>query len=227
MILDGLSGAQSTAAGKAASDANALGGDLNRFLTLLVTQLQNQDPLNPLDTNEFTAQLVQFAGVEQQINQNAHLETLIEVGKASGVAAMVNLIGKRIEAAGATLPLANGEGRASYTLAEPAAETTLTIVDADGGVVLTRDGETGVGRHDLVWDGLDGDGRSLPDGAYTIEVTARRADGSAIAAATSISGIVTGAASGDDGATLRIGSVEVPMAQVIAIADPAVQQDRP
>ncbi len=227
MILQGLSGAQSTAAGKAAGDANALGGDLNRFLTLLVTQLQNQDPLDPLDTNEFTAQLVQFAGVEQQINQNAHLETLIEVGKASGVAAMVNLIGKRIEAAGATLPLANGEGRASYTLSEPAAETTLTIVDADGGVVLTRDGETGVGRHDFVWDGLDGDGRSLPDGAYTIEVTAQRADGSGFAATTSISGIVTGAASGDDGATLHVGSVEVLMARVISISDPAVQQDRP
>lgn len=227
MILDSLSGAQATTLGKAAGDANKLGGDLNRFLTLLVTQLQNQDPLDPLDTNEFTAQLVQFAGVEQQINQNAHLETLIEVGKASGVAAMVSLIGKQIEAAGTTLPLADGQARASYTLSEPAEETVFTLTDAGGATVMTRAGETAAGRHDFVWDGLDDDGRPLPDGAYTLEVAARRADGSAIAVDSRVIGTVTGAATGDSGAVVYLGSVEVAMGQVLSIAEPDPQQDRP
>jgi flagellar basal-body rod modification protein FlgD len=228
MILQGLSGAQATAQGQAGNDAKSLGGDLNRFLTLLVTQLQNQDPLDPLDTNEFTAQLVQFAGVEQQINQNAHLESLIEVSKASGVAAMVNLIGKRIEADGTMLPLAGGEAEASYTLAEPAAETTLTLTDADGRVVLTTAGETNAGRHGFVWDGRDGDGKPLADGAYALAVTARRADGSDIAVVTHIAGIVSGAASGEDGLLLNLGPVEVPMARVISITDPAeAAQTRP
>lgn len=227
MILDGLTGTQSTAAGKAAGDAKALGGDLDRFLTLLVTQLQNQDPLNPMDSNEFTAQLVQFAGVEQQINQNANLETLIEVGKTSNVAAMVNLIGRRVEAVGATLPLVDTKGSATYSLAEPAAATTLTITDGNGNVVLARDGETGAGRHDFDWDGLDGSGRQLPDGPYTLEVSAQRADGSTVAVETAISGTVTGAASGDNGGILYIGAVAVPMAQVTAIAAAAAQQDRP
>lgn len=227
MILDQVSGASATTSGKAAGDANKLGGDLNRFLTLLVTQLQNQDPLDPLDTNEFTNQLVQFAGVEQQINQNAHLETLIEVGKASGLAAMVGMIGKDIEAAGATLPLSGGEASASYTLAEPAEETTLTLTDANGAVVLTRTGETGVGRHDFAWNGQNDDGASMPDGAYTLEVTARRSDGSSITVATGIIGTVTGAATGEAGAVLNLGPVEVAMAQVLSVADRDAQQPRP
>ena len=128
--------AQQAAIGKAAGDAKTLGSDLNRFLTLLVTQLQNQDPLDPLDTNEFTAQLVQFAGVEQQIQNNANLETLIDIGRASEVAAIVNVIGKRIEAGGTMLALNAGKAEAAYTLSEAAAETKLTVTDDErpGGV---------------------------------------------------------------------------------------------
>ena len=226
MILDSLSTAPTAAAGKAAADADKLGGDLNRFLTLLVTQLQNQDPLDPLDTNEFTAQLVQFAGVEQQINQNAHLETLIELGKAGGVAAMVGMIGKRVEAAGRIVPLVHGQAHASYSLAEAAAETTLSLRDADGRVVLTRSGETGAGRHDFVWDGRDADGHPLPDGGYTLEVTALRTDGSSVAAESQIAGTVTSAAAGDDGVILHVGPVAVAMADVITIAAPESQQDQ-
>ncbi len=221
MILQGLSGTQQTGAGRAAGDAKSLGGDLNRFLTLLVTQLQNQDPLDPLDANEFTAQLVQFASVEQQINQNSNLETLIGVGKNAEVASMVNFIGKSIEAAGATLPLEGGVARASYTLAEPAAATVLTIRDADDRVVAVKSGETSGGRHALEWDGRDADDQQLPDGAYTLEVTAVRADDSAIEVGTTITGRVSGASAGDGEATLFIGSVPVPMTSVITVGDSA------
>ena len=133
--------AQQAAIGKAAGDAKTLGSDLNRFLTLLVTQLQNQDPLDPLDTNEFTAQLVQFAGVEQQIQNNANLETLIDIGRASEVAAIVNVIGKRIEAGGTMLALNAGKAEAAYTLSEAAAETKFTVTDASGQVVYSRRGQ--------------------------------------------------------------------------------------
>lgn len=219
MILQGLSGNQSPGAGRAAGDAKSLGDDLNRFLTLLVTQLQNQDPLDPLDANEFTAQLVQFASVEQQIKQNSNLEALIGVGKNAEVASMVNFIGKSVEALGATLPLQDGAARGSYVLSEPAAVTTLTIRDADDRVVLVKSGETAAGRHDFGWDGRDEAGQQLPDGGYSIEVAAVRDDGSAIEVNTAISGRVSGASAGDGEATLFIGSVPVAMTNVITVGD--------
>ena len=133
---------QQATAGKAAGSAAALGDDLNRFLTLLVTQLQNQDPLDPLDTNEFTAQLVQFAGVEQQIQNNANLETLIGIGRASEVAAIVNVIGKRIEAGGTMLALNAGKAEAAYTLSEAAAETKLSVTDGAARWCFEAEGKT-------------------------------------------------------------------------------------
>lgn len=206
-------------AGKAAGDAKTLGGDLNRFLTLLVTQLQNQDPLDPLDTNEFTAQLVQFAGVEQQIQNNANLETLIELGRASEVAAIVNVIGKRIEAGGTMLALNAGKAEAAYTLSEAAAETKLTVTDESGKVVYAAKGKTEAGRHEFSWDGRDEDGRALADGAYTLTVTATRRDGSAIDIEQRTIGTVTAAAKGEDGAILSLGRAQVPMSQVRSIAE--------
>lgn len=221
MILQGISGTQQTDAGRAAGDAKSLGGDLNRFLTLLVTQLQNQDPLDPLDANEFTAQLVQFASVEQQIKQNSNLETLIGVGKNAEVASMVNFIGKHVEALNSTLPLQDGAAWGSYILSEPAAATTLTIRDADDRVVFVKSGQTAAGRHDFGWDGRDKDGQQLPDGGYSIEVTAVRADASAIKVNTAVSGRVSGASAGGGEATLFIGSVPIPMANVITVGDSA------
>lgn len=221
MIIEGLSGAQPTGTGQAAGDASKLGGDLNRFLTLLVTQLQNQDPLDPLDANQFTSQLVEFASVEQQIYQNSNLETLIGVGKNAEVASMVNFIGKSIEAAGTTLPLEDGAALASYTLAEPTAATTITIRDADDRVVAVKTGETAGGRHTLEWDGRDVDDQQLPDGAYSLEISAVRADGSAIEVGSTITGRVSGASAGGGEATLFIGSVPVPMTSVMTVGDSA------
>lgn len=211
--------AQQAQAGKAAGDAKTLGSDLNRFLTLLVTQLQNQDPLDPLDTNEFTAQLVQFAGVEQQIQNNANLETLIDIGRASEVAAIVNVIGKRIEAGGTMLALNAGKAEAAYTLSEAAAETKLAVTDESGQVVYSGAGKTEAGRHEFLWDGRDEAGRALADGAYTLTVTATRRDGSAIDVEQRTIGTVTAAAKGDAGAILSLGRAEVPMSQVRSIAE--------
>ncbi|HRK95666.1 MAG TPA: flagellar hook capping FlgD N-terminal domain-containing protein [Rhodospirillales bacterium] len=219
MVVQGVSTATQAAAGKAAGAAQTLGSDLNRFLTLLVTQLQNQDPLDPLDTNEFTAQLVQFAGVEQQIQNNANLETLIDIGRASEVAAIVNVIGKRIEAGGTMLALNAGKAEAAYTLSEAAAETKLTVTDETGRVVYANKGKTEAGRHEFIWDGRDEDGRALADGAYTLKVTATRKDGSAIAVEQRTIGTVTAAATGDAGPILSLGAAEVPMAQVRSIGE--------
>ena len=117
MILGGVSGVPSDDPNsQAASSQQQLNEDLNQFLTLLITQLENQDPLEPLETNEFTSQLVQFASVEQQIQQNANIEQLIALQSAGLVSNMVNFIGTTIEATGQVMPLENGNAEFTYTL---------------------------------------------------------------------------------------------------------------
>src|SRR5512144_3059015 len=138
MILDGASSASASASastattGQAAADKSKLDGDLNRFLTLLVSQLQHQDPLEPLDAAQFTSQLVQFASVEQQIYQNANLEKLLAAQQNTQLASTVDYLGKQVEANGDMLLLQKGEATASYTLPQSARQATITIQDADG-----------------------------------------------------------------------------------------------
>lgn len=218
MIIDGAS-ATTTTDSQAASDAEQLDDDLNRFLTLLVTQLQNQDPLDPMDANEFTAQLVQFASVEQQIYQNANLEQLLAVERNNQAAAMVSYLGTLAEVSGNTLPLENGYAEASYTLAETAAETTIVVRDASGNVVLTQAGATDTGRHAFTWDGCDASGQTVADGAYTLEVVAQRSDEAFVEVAQTVYGRITGAAVEDGTVKLFMGDIAVPMDDVLSVAE--------
>jgi flagellar basal-body rod modification protein FlgD len=219
MILQGISDSTATAGGKAASDQQKLDGDLNSFLNLLITQLQNQDPLDPLDANEFTSQLVQFASVEQQIYQNANLEKLVEGQQNTQVAAMVDYLGTTIEATGNTVALDGGKAVMTYTLGENARETTIALKDASGQVVAVASGETAAGQHTFEWDGLDSEGTPLPDGAYALEISAVRPDGSFVDVSTTMFGRVTGATIEDNKVILAIGDVLVPMESVLRVEE--------
>jgi flagellar basal-body rod modification protein FlgD len=178
MILDGTSSASASASaattGQAATDKSKLDGDLNRFLTLLVSQLQHQDPLQPLDANQFTSQLVQFASIEQQIYQNANLEKLLAAQQSTQLASTVDYLGKQVEANGDALPLQNGGALASYALPQAAARATITIRDAGGRTVAVMTGNSAAGRHEVHWDGRAADGKQLPDGIYSFQVDARQ-----------------------------------------------------
>ena len=134
----------------------------DNFLVLLTTQLQNQDPLSPLDTNEFTQQLVEFTNVEQAIKTNDKLDQLIAMQGAGILTGALDYIGKEVEFAGAELNLADGEATVVYDLASNAQEITLEILDENGITVRTLTGPTDAGRHEIVWDGKDNFGNSLP-----------------------------------------------------------------
>lgn len=200
----------------AASEAK-LQEDLNRFLTLLVTQLQNQDPLDPLKANEFTSQLVQFASVEQQIYQNSNLEKLVAHEENAQIATLVNYIGKAAEVSGNALPLAEGRAMGTYTLAESAHSTVITISNASGDIVYAQPGETGAGTHGFRWDGRDAGGNPLPDGTYTMEVRAQHVDETPIETETTVIGRVTGAAADGGEALLYLGDVAVPVDGIVSI----------
>jgi flagellar basal-body rod modification protein FlgD len=167
--------AQSTSAAKtsAAGDARTkLAENFNQFLTLLTAQLKNQDPTNPIDTNEFTNQLVMFAQVEQQIATNTNLESLLDINRTSQITSIAPLVGKRVEIDGPDLALQNGA--AQFAFANPNGHATGRVVITDQAGRIVRDQQVNLsrGQNLLQWDGRDGSGAQLADGAYKVSVRA-------------------------------------------------------
>ncbi len=179
--------------------------DLNRFLTLLVTQLQNQDPLDPLDANEFTSQLVQFASVEQQIFANANLEKLVALQETNQISALVEFIGTTVEAEGNELPLENGLAEFTYTIPANAKKATITITNEAGITVFQGDADTTSGKHVFKWDGNNKFGVLQPDGAYNVLVSGLDLGGNLLEVTQTIFGRITGAGVDDGLASLFMG----------------------
>ena len=190
------------------SDAAAakLDDDLNRFLTLLVTQLQNQDPLDPMDATEFTSQLVQFASVEQQIYQNSNLEKMLNLQETSQISAMVDFIGNKVEFLGQKMPLEDGAAEFSYVLPAGVKEATVNIANSDGLNVFFAPAESTSGKHTINWDGIDKNSQQLPDGYYTVLVSAKDAGGNLMDVEHLVTGKVSGAGVDDGVGKLFIGN---------------------
>lgn len=204
---------------KSATSQVKLQDELNRFLNLLVTQLKHQDPLDPLDTNEFTAQLVQFAGVEQQIQQNANLEKLLNLQETTQVAAMVNFIGTTVEVTGDKVPLEDGRAEFTYALGVNATDLTITVMNSSGLTVFVGQGETGTGKHNFVWDGKSTGGVDQPDGAYTVVIGALDTGGNLLEVEQTVLGRVTGAGADDGAISLFLGDVTVSMDDVRSVKE--------
>ena len=154
--------------------------DFDTFLGILTTQLANQDPLSPMDSTEFTNQLVQFSALEQQIASNDKLDDLYAASTAVEAATAVQYLGKTVEIAKNVTFLADGTATMSYILPSPSAETTISIYDQDGSVVRTLEGETAGGRTDQTWDGKNSQGIQVPDGTYTLAISAKDQNGDAL-----------------------------------------------
>lgn len=194
-----------------------LADNFDNFLLLLTTQLKNQDPTKPLDTNEFTQQLVSFTGVEQAINTNTNLEKLISMTQSTQLNDAVNYLGKIVEATGNSTRLENGQAQFFYTLQDNAQIATVQVKNNFGQVVYSADGETLAGKHEFLWDGKDDSGNQLPDGKYSIDIQALDADGKIMDVTTSVSDVVTGITMedgqplltlGEDGATVTPDKVQ-------------------
>src|SRR5947208_9851536 len=138
-------------------DKNTLAGNFQTFLTLLTTQLKNQNPLDPLDTNQFTAQLVQFAQVEQQIKQNDQLATLISLEKTAQSMTALAFVGATVAIDGQTAALSNGQAVWTFNAPKPVA-ATVTIRNATGQTVYTSSLTMNSGPQNFVWNGRDAGG---------------------------------------------------------------------
>jgi flagellar basal-body rod modification protein FlgD len=167
-------------------DKNTIAGNFQTFLQLLTTQLKNQNPLDPLDTNQFTQQLVQFAQVEQQLKSNDQLATLVALQKTAQSTQALEFVGQTVSVDGATAPLANGS--ATWLLSVPKPSTgTVIIKTATGQTAYTGTYALPAGTgQPFIWDGKDASGLQWPDGNYTISVTAQDATGQPVAVPTEI-----------------------------------------
>jgi len=198
---------------------STLADTFDTFLALLTTQLQNQDPLDPMKSEQFTQQLVQFAGVEQSINTNKKLDQMIELQTSGQLNSAVSYIGKTVEVVSEQLMLDNSTATLSYGLESNAASTIVSIVDLDGNLVRTVNGELAAGRHELVWDGRDSDGDPVPDGVYGFSVVAVDRDDETVNNVAASLGRVTGVEIVDGALTLNIGEMGVPFDSLFAVRE--------
>ena len=182
-----------------------LNEDLNRFLTLLVTQLQNQDPLDPLDATEFTSQLVQFASVEQQIFQNSNLEKLLNLQETNQISQMVDFIGKRVEYFGQELSLEKGNAEFSYVMPSSVVDANVNISNSAGLNVFFAKGDATAGKHTVIWDGVDKNGNQQSDGKYSVLVSGTAPQGNLVTIEHLMVGSVSGAGVEESQVKLFIG----------------------
>lgn len=217
MDVNGL-GQPSPTASDQKTSLSSLTENFDNFLLLLTKQLQHQDPLSPLDTNQFTEQLVQFAGVEQSISTNNKLDQLIAFNSNNQAISALAFLNTTVEVDSDQIWLAGGgESEILYALPQDAAETTITILDASGKPVRVESGSTTVGEHSFVWDGTDNDGDALPEGVYSIQITAVDSKGESVEVGTGTVGTVEGVQMRNGQLMLTIGDLEVPANSVLGV----------
>jgi len=191
----------------------------NVFLEMLTTQLKYQDPLDPMDTDDMTNQLVSFNQVEQAISTNEKLDDLITQGTANQLTEASGLVGLKAEHAGTTIKRQTGypAGEWSYNLALNSKSTTLDIINESGTVVQSLRGFTSAGWHDVNWDGTDSAGNPVPDGNYTLRINALDESGEPVATSTTVTDVIRTATLDGSKAVLEIGASAVPLTDILAI----------
>lgn len=187
------------------------------FLKLLTTQLQNQDPTAPADTNQLTQQIATLSQVEQQINTNQNLQKLIGLFNTTTMNSVVGYIGKQIESDGDKGVLQNSKASFVYNLEKDAQSVDLQILDITGKEVLKASGTKVAGRNEVLWDGKDGDGKQLADGTYTLKVKGKDYTGADLKVTTSTVGVVSSVDTKNGETVLTLGDVTVALDKVHSV----------
>jgi flagellar basal-body rod modification protein FlgD len=216
-VVSGTTPVSSTSSSSSTSTSNtgpSIADNFQTFLNLLTTQLQNQDPLSPLDTNQFTQQLVMFAQVEQQLKSNDQLSTLVSLQQTAQATQALNFVGATAAVDGSTAAMTNSA--VAWTLNSPKPVTaTITITSATTGQTAFSTTQTlNTGAQTFAWDGKGNDGTQFPDGNYKISVTATDASGQPAAVSTEIQGVVDSVDLTQTPPTLSIGGQNFTVNQI-------------
>ncbi len=155
-----------------ANALQSLSGNYTDFLQMLMTQLKNQDPTSPMNTDTFTTELVQFSSVEQQINTNSSLNSLIQLTQSGQLLQSSSLVGHQVSLNSTTLPLQNSKGEVQFTapVAEP---VTVSVADASGNTIVQATVNAQQGANSWTWNGQSANGTTEPDGTYAVTVTSQ------------------------------------------------------
>jgi len=220
-------GASATAAASKARKDAMMGKD--QFLTLLLAQLKNQDPLSPMDNTEFTAQMAQFSSLEQLFSVNDNLVGLQTLSSSLNNTQALNIIGKEIEANGNSIHVGSGiASDISYELPFEASAVTVSVLDKDGNVIRSLEqGHTRAGKQTIKWDAKDHKGNPVPAGIYAYSVNAVDGNGTSIDASTYTRGLVTGISMVNGITQLHVGGNRVMMGDVNQITEPGASQAKP
>jgi flagellar basal-body rod modification protein FlgD len=200
--------------------SNSIAGNFNEFLQLLTTQLKNQNPLDPLDTNQFTQQLVQFSSVEQQINMNTQLTTLIGLQQTAQSAQAASFVGATVAVNGSTAQMVNSQATWNYSVSSPAT-ATITVTNASGQTVFSETGTVQPGQQAFNWNGVGTNGQQWPDGAYTIAITATGANGQSVGVSTQVQGVVDSVDLSQNPPVLSVGGQNFTLNQILRVVNPA------
>lgn len=208
----------STGFGSTAAASGEMGKDA--FLKLLITQLQNQDPLQPVDNQAFIAQLAQFSSVEQLQGLGSRLDTLLLAQASANQMNTTTLVGKDVAFKSDGVDLVAGQGAAMEAQLSAPGALKAVIQDASGRVVRTLDlGSCPAGATTITWDGLGPSGEVLPPGHYKVILSARSGD-EKVGADLRIRGRVTGVTFDSSGALLQVGGSRVRLADIMEINQP-------
>jgi flagellar basal-body rod modification protein FlgD len=199
----------------------SIANNYQTFLSLLTTQLANQDPLSPMDTTQFTSQLTQMTGVEQQLLSNQLLQQLVNQSSSnSGLENSVNLIGKNVTVDGDSSTLTSGQATWSFSLPSTPATMNLSVVDSSGNVVWTG-GVTpsGSGPQSFTWNGQDMSGNQIADGGtYTLTISAKDSSGATITPSTNLQGQATAVNTVNGQTMVTVGGVQIPLSSIIGVS---------
>jgi flagellar basal-body rod modification protein FlgD len=215
-IAPAATAAASTAGKASASALNTLGNNYTNFLTLLTTQLKNQNPSSPLDTNQFTSELVQFSSVEQQINTNSNLTQLIQLTQASQVEQSSAMIGKPVTVTSTQLSLQKGAAAVNFNTTA-AGQVNVAVYNASGAVVQNANLDATLGSNTWKWDGKDVNGILLPDGPYKVGVTSVAANGKTAPLSFTVTGTTTSVQNNAGTVQLQMGGLTVPFSSVQSV----------
>ncbi|MBO6507044.1 MAG: flagellar hook assembly protein FlgD [Roseibium sp.] len=203
-----------------ATSQSGLMANYELFLSILTTQIQNQDPLDPMDSAEYTNQLVQYSNVEQSIQQNKNLENIIATLESNQSLSYVSYIGNEVTADASTTTLSGSQASWAYDVAEDATGT-FEIRNSSGAVVYSGEANLEAGSGTFNWNGQTDSGGQAVDGLYTISFDVKDASSRPETVTTSVTGIVDSVDWSSGEAILNVGGREIPVSAVTSVSRPS------